>query len=45
MDPQALALRLTVSEDSAEAVNAELDFWNLTLELNLERVEGPELKE
>jgi len=36
---------LTISEESAKAINAELDFWNLTLELNLERVDVPELKE
>ncbi|XP_038524438.1 tigger transposable element-derived protein 1-like isoform X5 [Canis lupus familiaris] len=36
---------LTISEESAKVINAELDFWNLTLELNLERVEVPELKE
>lgn len=35
----------TISEKSAKTRNAGLDFWNLTLEWNLERVKVPELKE
>uniref|UniRef100_A0A4W2FB86 Protein CutA homolog n=1 Tax=Bos indicus x Bos taurus TaxID=30522 RepID=A0A4W2FB86_BOBOX len=34
---------LTRSERSAKFINAELDVWNLTLELTLKRVEVPEL--
>lgn len=36
---------LTRTEGSARAINAELDVWNLTLELTLKRAEVPELKE
>lgn len=36
---------LTRAEGSATAINAELDVWNLTLELTLKRAEVPELKE
>lgn len=36
---------LTISEESAKAIKTELDFWSLTLELNLERVEVPEVTE
>lgn len=35
---------LTRSERSAKFINAELDVWNLTLELTLKRVEVPELQ-
>lgn len=34
-----------ISEKSAKTRNAGLDFWNLTLEWNLERAKVPELKE
>lgn len=40
-----MALRLIISAEYAKTINAELDFWNLILELNLERVEVPELNE
>lgn len=32
-----------MSEETVQAINVKLNLWNVTFEVNLERVEGPEL--